>query len=45
MVSPREDGPGGQEPDPGVFRNRVAGQPGKKKSKKLSELKKKEVLS
>lgn len=45
VVSPREDGPGGQEPDPGVFRNRVAGQPGKKKSKKLSELKKKEVLS
>lgn len=44
LVSPREDGPGGQKPDPGVFRNRVAGQPGKK-SKKLSELKKKEVLS
>lgn len=44
VVSPREDGPGGQKPDPGVFRNRVAGQPGKK-LKKLSELKKKEVLS
>ena len=43
MVSPREDGPGGQEPDPGAFRYRVTDCP-EKKSKKLSELKKKEVL-
>lgn len=45
MVSPRADSSGGQEPDPGAFKNRVAGRPGRKKSKKLSEIKKKEVLS
>ena len=40
-----EDDPGGQEPDPGASGNRVTGHPGREKSKKLSELKKKEGLS
>lgn len=35
-----DDDPGRQQPDSEAFRNRVAGHPGREKSKKLSELEK-----
>lgn len=38
-----KDDPGRQAPDPGAFWNKVAGHPGRKESKKLFKLKKKEV--
>lgn len=40
-----EDDLGGQKPDPGAFRKKVEGLPGRVKSKKLSELAEKEVLA
>lgn len=40
-----EGDPGGQKPDPRAFRKQVEGHPGREKSKKLSELTKKEVLA